>query len=658
MTAGSRQGGMPSIAAALQALDVHTLALSVHDASFPGDDGEDLGRGSPFSRGGARFLAFVRGLGFDALQMGPPGQTPDDDPSPYRGSIVARSPLSVALAPLVDEPEWGGILDADALREAVARRPAGACERVAYAFARREHDALLGRALDVLRQPEGGAPSAAAREARRARLAERDAFERENADWLERYGLFEALRRETGHTDWRRWSGPDGAEPGEGRDLDARLWAPRSGEEHACVARRRAVAARAADAIALFRFGQFLVHAQHDRFRETARRLDVRLVGDLQVGWAPEDEWCHPGLVLEGYRMGAPPSRTNPEGQPWGYPVLDPEGFDARAGSPDAPGPVRRFLADRLDRMLRDYDGVRIDHPHGFVCPWVYDATDADAYRAVRAGARLFSSPDLPDHPRLARFAIARPDQIHPPPRPDRWADDWVVALEPAQVARYARLVDEIVAAVRRRGGGPGNVACEVLSTLPLPVQRVLERHGLGRFRVTQKASLTDPTDGYRPENARPEDWIMLGNHDTPPIWRVVCEWAAQGEVEARANDLASRLAPRAGSRAAFAAWLVADPGRIANACLADAFASRARHVLVFFADLFGMTECYNDPGTRSGGNWVLRVPPDYAERHARGAAALRALDLRLALAIALRSGDAGADRLRLAARLESERAR
>jgi hypothetical protein len=41
----------------------------------------------------------------------------------------------------------------------------------------------------------------------------------------------------------------------------------------------------------------------------------------------------------------------------------------------------------------------------------------------------------------------------------------------------------------------------------------------------------------------------------------------------------------------------------------AELFASRARRVSVFFADLFGMEETYNRPGVVSAENWTLRLP-------------------------------------------------
>jgi len=287
--------------------------------------------------------------------------------------------------------------------------------------------------------------------------------------------------------------------------------------------------------------------------------------------------------------------------------------------------------------MLADFDGLRIDHPHGLVCPWVYRADDPSPFHAVRNGARLFASPNLADHPALARYAIVRPDQINPDPAAVRHADDWVRDLDADQIERYAILFDALIEQVRAHGREVQDVLAEVLSTQPYPLACVLARHGLGRFRVTQKADLTNPADVYRSENARPEDWVMAGNHDTVPLWRLAREWQGTLAGELQAWYLARRLRPEEGAES-LARVLMVDPHKLAHAKFADLFLGPARQVMVFFADLLGMEEVYNRPGTVSDDNWSLRVPADYLQRYAASAARGAALNIPCVLALALRS--------------------
>jgi 4-alpha-glucanotransferase len=293
-----------------------------------------------------------------------------------------------------------------------------------------------------------------------------------------------------------------------------------------------------------------------------------------------------------------------------------------------------------MAKLTAEYDGLRIDHPHGLVCPWVYRAGQPDPVRAVQQGARLFAAPDLADHPELAQFAIPRPEQLDRGKA--RHDDNWVKTLEPAQVRRYALLFEEILNCAAASGLGADEIACEILSTQPYPIQQVMALHGLGRFRITQKADLDNPADVYRGENAAPADWIMLGNHDTPSIWQVAADLVAAGRSEQQAVYLAGRLnIPRA-ARAQWIRRTAADPGELAQAKCTDLFVGPASNVMIFFTDLLGLRRQYNRPGTVSEENWSLRIAPGYQQRYRARAAEKRALNLPAALAAALRARSGG----------------
>src|SRR5580658_10192565 len=92
--------------AARRALGIDDLVLAIHDASFPSDPGEDIGRGTPYSRGARRLVAFADALGFTGLQLGPQGVTTPTNRSPYDGSVFSRNPLSISLDALACHPEW------------------------------------------------------------------------------------------------------------------------------------------------------------------------------------------------------------------------------------------------------------------------------------------------------------------------------------------------------------------------------------------------------------------------------------------------------------------------------------------------------------------------------------------------------------------------
>jgi 4-alpha-glucanotransferase len=603
---------------ALERLGIRNLLVGIQDAAFPARADEDVGRGSPYSEGAAAFLAFVRQLGFRGLQLGPQGATSVSDPSPYDGTLFSRNPVSLALRPLT-RPEWGAFLRSDELAEIVDGRPAS--DRVSYRYAYASLRRVVALATQRITAARDRGDPVLARHARAF-----TAFRAEHADWLERDGLYGALKRRYEDRPWTEWP-----------EIDRLLLDPPAGGEARAEARRRELERAYADELFAWAVVQYLLHVQHADFQERARALGLKLFGDLQIGFSPRDAWAARGLVMPGYLMGAPPSRTNPEGQAWNYPVLDPRRF--LAAGPDGrhrAGTALRFLEARALKMFGEFDGLRIDHPHGFVCPWVYEAGQDDPARAVRQGARLFASPDLHDHPALGPYAIARPEQIDR--SVPRHADGWVRDLDDEQVERYGVLFDVIVEAARSHGRDVRDIACEILSTQPYPLGRVIERHDIGRFRVTQKADLDRADDVYRGENARPQDWIMLGNHDTPPIWRVARGWVDSGAARAQAEYLARRLLPPEESREEWVRRVAADRDALVAARFADLFVGPASNVMVFFTDLLGFEEVYNRPGVVSDDNWSLRVPPDFGRQYEQRAAHGTALGLPRALARALRA--------------------
>ncbi len=614
-----------AVRAALSALGIRRLLLGVFDAAFPPGPEGDLGRGSPSGEGGRELLRFASSLGFDGIQLGPQGLTSAGDPSPYDGALFSRDPLSIPLLPLT-RAEGGELLRRSTLEDLVAGRPEPR-DRAAHAYA----FAAMERALDEAYRAfarrrgagEGGAVAALA-----ARL---ESFRAREAGWLLPDALYDVLSGAYGGASWRGWSGPSG-------ELDRRLFAPAPGEEAAARVRRRELLTRNGPALERFAFAQLLAEEAHAGARQLARSLGLALFGDLQVGMSERDAWAAQALLFPGLRIGAPPSRTNPEGQAWGYHFLDPRLY-RNPGDGAGQGPALRFFTARVARALAAYDGLRIDHPHGLVTPWVY-RDDGHPQLAVRSGTRLFAAPDLPDFPELAPLAIARSEQLDLSLR--RHADGFVRALDEGQVERYGVLLDALMELARAAGLGPEAVPCEILSTQPYPLQRVIERQGLGRFRVTQKADLDRADDVYRGENARPEDWILLGNHDTPPIHALAESWVADGSSRWQAEYLAWRLLPDGKGREDWVVRTAASPGALAQAKFAELFVGPARQVYLFFSDLFGTRESYNVPGTVSGGNWSLRIPSGfeglYRERLAEG----RALDLPRALAQALRARGEG----------------
>jgi 4-alpha-glucanotransferase len=584
---------------AVKRLGIRRFVLGIHASAFPAS-AWDAGYGAPLSSAGRRLIRFAARLGFDALQLGPTGQINTTNLSPYDSSVFARNVWSLDVGALAGD-EFGSLL-----QPVVADRLGLGPQRAAPIRPQRA-ERIIGQVLDAcharLVELRGSAPHDPL-------LGDFERFRVEQATWLELNAFYEAAAARYGDDPSRFAPGVQALfEPGA---VGARLR----------VVRR---ASWASD-IERSELAQYLCHAQHDRFREHARREGLALWGDLQVGYSHRDRFVHHACFTPRWLLGAPPSRTNHQGQPWGYPLLDPDQLDS------ADSPARRLFEMRLRKLLSEYDGIRIDHPHGLVCPWIYSVNGGDPYDALRRGARAFESPDH-DEPDLARWAIARREDLDDAAPP--FADDRVRQLDELQVARYSRLFD--VLADLSRGRAARHVyAAEVLSTCPYPLQRVLVRHGLGRFRVTQKIDPADRNDVYRTEQARPEDWVMLGTHDTPPILPLVEAWLLSGRARPRAVYLAERLIDDPTERAAAAAQFASSPRELLSASLAELFASQAENVFVFVGDLFGERAPFNRAGIIHPDNWTARLPENFEELYAARLREGRALDIVRALRMAL----------------------
>jgi len=636
---------------ALRLLGVRRFALAIHDQSFPSVPDEDIGRGSPYSRGGLAFLRFARSLGFNAIQFGPQGKTTRYNPSPYDSTLFSRNVLSLAPLSLASGGRTAGIVAAQDLESLLTSATRQACAtgrlRVNYALAWETAHCLLDRAYE--RFVRTRLESFEVGRCLNKFIAEQNAAA---VNWLERDAIYEALTAAAGTDDWQQW--------GRGSALDRRLYAPRPGEEQACQRRIRHISTEGSYAMQRFAFGQYVLGLQHDALRAEARRLGMTLYGDMQVGFSHQDRWAWRSLFLRNYLLGAPPSRTNQHGQPWGYPVLHPHMlYKINQHGLMVAGPAMKLIEARTDKLFSEFDGLRIDHPQGFVCPWVYRADDPDPWHAVQHGARLYSSPNLPDHPELKEFALVEDAALNPDPEYPRYGDAHEQTLSPAAIERFAAVIDTMIRRAEVQGRTHGDILCEVLSTCPKPLKAVMQQRGLSRFCVTQKADPANPDDIYRGENTSPHDWIMVGSHDTPPLWRIAEEKKASPWMRERALLLGKRLVPDSRQRPDFIESAASDPVKFCEAMFAELFLGPAQNVSVFFTDLLGMHESYNEPGTVGDHNWSLRVPADYENIYVQRAERGEAFNVRRALALALtaRAPDLGEEAQALARRLVHNRA-
>jgi 4-alpha-glucanotransferase len=331
------------------AIDLRERASGVllHPTSLPGAHGcGDLG---PEAHAFARWLRDAGQRWWQMLPVGPVGY----GNSPYSAhSAFAGSPLLISLERLAEE----GLLP----RRSLADAPAFGKDRVDYAATRTWRERQLRTAFAAFgRRPRDH--------------TQFEAYCANNADWLEDFALYLAIKHARQMRPWPAW------EP----ELRAR---------DAAALDRARQALR--EEMQQHRFEQFLFARHWQALRDECRMLGTGLIGDLPIFVAHDsaDVWTHPDLFsLDSQGQptvvaGVPPDYFSATGQRWGNPLYNWEKME-RTGF--------RWWLQRFAHTFARFDAVRLDHFIGFARYWEIPASEPTAqYGRWRSapGAKLFEA--------------------------------------------------------------------------------------------------------------------------------------------------------------------------------------------------------------------------------------------------------------------------
>ncbi|WKE64813.1 4-alpha-glucanotransferase [Gallaecimonas kandeliae] len=271
----------------------------LHPSSLPGDPWQ----------GAMAFLDFLQEAGFGLWQMLPIGPT-HGDLSPY-SLLSAHAGNSAFLSPRwLAGRGWGG-----------------------------EGEGWLTQGAERFFASLAAAPGLA---------SQYQDFCSRQAQWLEDYALFMALREALGGQSWVDWP-----EPLRRRD------------DQALAAERL----RLATPLARHKFIQFAFEQQWQALRAEAHSRGILLFGDMPIFVAHDsaDVWANQRLFNldeAGQPLvvaGVPPDYFSATGQRWGNPLyrwrrMEEEGFG--------------WWLSRLEGQLALFDLIRIDHFRGFEACW------------------------------------------------------------------------------------------------------------------------------------------------------------------------------------------------------------------------------------------------------------------------------------------------
>jgi len=183
-----------------------------------------------------------------------------------------------------------------------------------------------------------------------------DAFLTKNADWLDDYALFSALKLEYQDLPWWQWK--DSLRHRSAHALDE-------------------AAAIHSDYIRQIKFEQFLFAYQWQQLKQHAEERGLLLFGDIPIYVAHDsvDVWANPELFTindEGLCdevAGVPPDYFSETGQRWGNPLYHWDTMKAEDFS---------WWVKRIRRQLVRMHLMRIDHFRGLESFWAIDGSMED----------------------------------------------------------------------------------------------------------------------------------------------------------------------------------------------------------------------------------------------------------------------------------------
>ena len=184
-----------------------------------------------------------------------------------------------------------------------------------------------------------------------------DNFVKDNADWLEDYALFMALKSHFNNVSWGEW------------ETDIKFRKPEAMSRYE---------EQLSDDIGYWKFIQFEFYLQWNALKQYANSNGIEIIGDIPIymGYDSVDVWANPGEFqldedLTPIKVaGVPPDAFSDAGQKWGNPLYDYDKMEANGFS---------WWRKRMAASAKLYDVIRIDHFIGIVKYYTIPADMPDA---------------------------------------------------------------------------------------------------------------------------------------------------------------------------------------------------------------------------------------------------------------------------------------
>ncbi|RHM10593.1 4-alpha-glucanotransferase [Lachnospira eligens] len=184
-----------------------------------------------------------------------------------------------------------------------------------------------------------------------------DNFVKDNADWLEDYALFMALKSHFNNVSWGEW------------ETDIKFRKPEAMSQYE---------EQLSDDIGYWKFIQFEFYLQWNALKQYANSNGIEIIGDIPIymGYDSVDVWANQGEFQLDENLtpikvaGVPPDAFSDAGQKWGNPLYDYDKMEANGFS---------WWRKRMAASAKLYDVIRIDHFIGIVKYYTIPADMPDA---------------------------------------------------------------------------------------------------------------------------------------------------------------------------------------------------------------------------------------------------------------------------------------
>ena len=327
-----------------------------------------------FGKDAYDFVAFVKECNHKYWQVLPLGPTTYGD-SPYQSySAFAGNPYFVDLDMLIEEGfllkseviarDWGdgvvpvNVSEDDAINGRFGTYRDGNIGDDRYV----SYEKVYNNRFDILRIAynrfkAAGIESKKTLAKGRPLYKQFDNFVKDNADWLEDYALFMALKSYFNNVSWGEW------------ETDIKFRKPEA---------MRHYEEQLSDDIGYWKFIQFEFYRQWTALKKYANDNGIEIIGDIPIymGYDSVDVWANQGEFQLDENLtpikvaGVPPDAFSDAGQKWGNPLYDYEKMEANDFS---------WWRKRMKASARLYDVIRIDHFIGIVKYYTIPADMPDA---------------------------------------------------------------------------------------------------------------------------------------------------------------------------------------------------------------------------------------------------------------------------------------